>query len=329
MKKVIIKTLAIVVAILMVIISVVSCAKKVEVNVTSDSLYVTKVDNLKDDFILGMDISSVISLEKAGVKFYDYDGKENDIFNTLAKSGINYIRVRVWNDPYDSKGNGYGGGNCDIDTCVEIGKRATANGMKLLVDFHYSDFWADPAKQMAPKAWKGMDKDEKAEALYQYTKDCLQKLKAAHVDVGMVQIGNETNGSFCGETIWQYIAKLFAAGSKACREVLPKALVALHFANPEKVTNYQDYAKKLEYYSIDYDVFASSYYPFWHGTLENLSQVLSNVADKYGKKEARKKALGIRYDSAQAEAERLNNVHISEYMKDLEAYEKKFGALFK
>ena len=258
--------------------------KKVDVNVSSDSLYVRKIDNLNDDFILGMDASSVISLEKAGVKYYDYDGKENDVFNTLAKSGINYIRVRVWNNPFDSDGNGYGGGNCDINTAIEIGKRATANGMKLLVNFHYSDFWADPAKQMTPKAWKDLDYEAKANALYEYTKESLTKLKDAGVYVGMIQIGNETNGSFCGEKIWLRIATLFASGSKACREVFPNALIAIHFANPEKVTNYVDYSKKLDYYNIDYDVFASSYYPYWHGTLENLATVLSDVAEKYNKK---------------------------------------------
>ena len=252
--------------------------------IPSDSLYVEKVENMPEDFILGMDASQVPSLEASGVKYYDYDGNEADVFETLAKSGINYIRVRVWVDPYDSEGNGYGGGNCDINTALAIGERATKYGMKLLVNFHYSDFWADPAKQMVPKAWAGMDIDTKAEAAYQYTLDCLNKLKAAKVDVGMVQVGNETNGALCGEKTWMNIYKIMAAGSKATREVFPKALVAVHFANPEKVTNYADYAKKLNYYNLDYDVFASSYYPYWHGTLENLTSVLNNVADTYGKK---------------------------------------------
>ncbi|MBR4953757.1 MAG: glycosyl hydrolase 53 family protein, partial [Oscillospiraceae bacterium] len=202
---------------------------------------------------------------------------------------INYIRVRVWNDPFNADGKGYGGGNCDIENAVEIGKRATANGMKLLVNFHYSDFWADPGKQMVPKAWKGMDIDTKSEALYQYTKDCLQKLVDAGVDVGMVQIGNETNGAMCGENSsavggWKKIMQLMSAGSKAVREVCPNALVAVHFANPEKVTNYESYGKNLEYYQVDYDVFASSYYPFWHGTLDNLAEVLNKIAETYGKK---------------------------------------------
>ena len=262
---------------------------KIKTKVSSDTLYVEKVENLPDNFIMGMDASCVPSLEASGVKYYDYDGTEKDVYEILSQNGINYIRVRIWNDPFDAKGNGYGGGNCDIDNAVAIGKRATAYGMKLLVNFHYSDFWADPAKQMVPKAWKGMTIDQKSEALYTYTKECLQKLVDAGVEVGMVQIGNETNGSMCGESSsavggWKKITQLMSAGSKAVREVCPEALVAVHFANPEKVTNYASYSKNLNYYGVDYDVFASSYYPFWHGTLDNLATVLNDVTKNYGKK---------------------------------------------
>ena len=252
--------------------------------IEGSDLYVQRVENLSEDFIMGMDASCVPALEASGVKFYNFDGQEQDVFQTLAESGINYIRVRVWNDPYDANGNGYGGGNCDINTAVEIGKRATKYGMKLLVNFHYSDFWADPGKQMTPKAWKGMEIEEKAEALYQYTKESLELLKKEKVDVGMVQIGNETNGAMCGETIWFNIQQLFQAGSRAVREVFPEALVAVHFANPEKEGSYATYASKLDYYQVDYDVFASSYYPFWHGSLENLGNVLTNIHETYGKK---------------------------------------------
>lgn len=257
--------------------------------VTSDSLYVKKVENLPEDFILGMDASCVPALENSGVRYYDYDGTEKDVYEILSDNGINYIRVRVWNDPFDGEGNGYGGGNCDIENAVAVGKRATQYGMKLLVNFHYSDFWADPGKQMTPKAWKGMNIDQKCEALYAYTKECLQKLVDAGVDVGMVQIGNETNGALCGESSsalggWQRIMQLISAGSKAVREVCPEALVAVHFANPENADSYVSYGKNLEYYQVDYDVFASSYYPYWHGSLENLANVLSQIAETYDKK---------------------------------------------
>ena len=256
----------------------------IETNVSSNSLYVKKVENLSDDFIMGMDASCVPALEASGVKYFDHDGNEKDVYEILSMNGINYIRVRVWNDPYDKDGNGYGGGNCDIDNAIAVGKRATQYGLKLLVNFHYSDFWADPAKQMVPKAWAGMSTEEMSEALYAYTKESLEKLLEAGVDVGMVQVGNETNNFMCGKRNWGEIAKLMNAGSKAVREVFPNALVAVHFANPEKVSNYRNYAYYLASQQVDYDVFASSYYPYWHGTLDNLTSLLNEISKKYSKK---------------------------------------------
>ena len=274
-------------AVLLLAVLLPACGKGAAMS--SDSLYVKQVENIPEDFIFGMDASCVPALEAGGVKYYDHKGKEKDVYQILAENGVNYIRVRVWNDPFDKDGNGYGGGNCDIENAIAIGKRATEYGMKLLVNFHYSDFWADPSKQMVPKAWQGMNIDLKSEALYDYTKECLEKLVAAGVDIGMVQIGNETNGAMCGETSskvggWKKIAQLMSAGSKAVREVCPEALIAIHFANPEKVTNYESYSANLDYYGVDYDVFASSYYPYWHGTYDNLAEVLNKVTQKYGKK---------------------------------------------
>lgn len=265
---------------LVLLVSLLSSAALAE----ESDLYVKKVDNLPEDFIFGMDASCVPALENSGVRYYNFDGQEQDVFQVLADNGVNYIRVRVWNDPFDAEGRGYGGGNCDIRNAVEIGKRVTRCGMKLLVNFHYSDFWADPSKQMVPKAWTGMEIEEKTEAVYQYTRDCLMQLRDAGVDVGMVQVGNETNNLMCGERIWFNIQYLMQAGAKATREVYPDALVALHFANPEKGGSYLTYAKKMDYYQVDYDVFASSYYPYWHGSLENLASVLSTIANTYGKK---------------------------------------------
>ncbi len=258
-------------------------------NLSSSTLYVKKVENLPEDFIMGMDSSCVPALEKSGVRYYDFEGNEKDVYKILNENGINYIRVRIWNDPFDENGNGYGGGNCDVENAIEVGKRATHYGMKLLVNFHYSDFWADPKKQMIPKAWVGMDIEEKSEALYEYTKECLQKLVEAGVDVGMVQVGNETNGVMCGENAelkdgWKNITTLMSAGSKAVREVCPDALVAIHFSNPEKVSTYEAYSYNLDYYNVDYDVFASSYYSFWHGTLDNLARTLTKISKTYNKK---------------------------------------------
>ena len=255
---------------------------------TPSALYVKKVENLPEDFIFGMDVSSVLAEEASGVKYYDFGGNEADLFRILADSGINCIRVRVWNDPYDEEGRGFGGGNCDIGNAVEIGKRAAACGMRLLVDFHYSDFWADPGKQMAPRAWEGMKAKKKKQAVYEYTRDCLEQLKAAGVDVAMVQLGNEINGRLCGEKTWMNISYIIQGGAQATREVYPGALIALHFTNPEKPDTYRTYAEKMKYYEdaglVDYDVFATSYYPYWHGTLDNLSAILTEIAETYGKK---------------------------------------------
>ena len=251
----------------------------------ASDLYVRKAEHLPEDFFLGMDVSSVLSLEASGVRYRDTDGTEKDLFALLSENGVNLIRVRVWNDPFDSDGNGYGGGNNNIEAAVEIGRRAAAYGLPLLVDFHYSDFWADPSKQQTPKAWEGMDIKAKAEALYTYTADCLSRLKAEGIQVSMVQLGNETNGRMCGERIWMNIVHhLMKAGSRAVREVYPDALVAVHFTNPESADTMLNYASKLAYYDLDYDVFGTSYYPYWHGTLDNLRQVLGEIAETYGKK---------------------------------------------
>lgn len=251
---------------------------------TDNPLHVEKVDGLSDDFILGIDASSVISEEDSGVKYYDFAGKEQDVFATMAQSGVTHIRVRVWNNPYDAEGHGYGGGNCDLEKAVQIGVRAARVGLKLIVDFHYSDFWADPGKQMVPLAWADMDIAQKSEALYAYTKESLETLTDAGALVDLVQLGNETNNALCGETSWENMLSLWRAGSKAVREACPDALVAVHFSNPEKEGSYATYAKHLDDGGLDYDVFASSYYPFWHGTLENLAAVLSHVVETYGKK---------------------------------------------
>lgn len=270
------------------VLSVASCGNKPKyTKVESDTLYAKKIENLSDDFIMGMDVSSVIAEEQSGVKYYDYDGKKADLFKVIHDNGINMVRVRVWNNPYDAQGHGYGGGNNDLAKAIEIGKRANKYGMKLLVDFHYSDFWADPAKQMAPKGWENFTHFERYYAIQDFTLESLQKMKDAGVNVGMVQIGNETSGGrmagYNGERSDYFVAYINAA-AESIKKVYPNALKAVHFTNPENAKNYLDWAGKLDKDHADYDVFGTSYYPYWHGTLENLQSVLSQIAEKYNKK---------------------------------------------
>lgn len=244
---------------------------------------VSKIDGLPDDFITGADISGLISLEASGREFYGFDGKKQDLLKTLGESGVNYIRVRVWNDPFDENGNGYGGGNCTVDTAIALGKRAAAYGMGLLVDFHYSDFWADPGKQQAPKAWQDMTLDEKAGAVYDFTAQSIGRIRQSGVEIGMVQVGNETTGGFCGETDKANRYRLMRTAAQAVRDTDGSIRIVTHFTNPEKM-NYAEYAEDLAAYGVDYDIFSTSYYPEYHGTIDNLKDQLEEVHRITGKK---------------------------------------------
>ena len=256
--------------------------------VEQTDVFVEPVDGISDDFICGMDASAVLSVENSGAKYYGYDGMEQDVFKTLAESGVNYIRLRVWNDPYDENGNGYGGGNNDVAAAITLGKRATQYGMKVCIDFHYSDFWADPKRQHAPKAWEGMTADEKADALYDFTKESLTAILDAGVDVGMVQVGNEINNGMSDETETDSVMKLLTAGSKAVREISSDygkdIQIVLHYTNIEDNDGIDTIASNLKEYKVDYDIFGLSYYPFWDGTNENMQTVAKNIMENYGKK---------------------------------------------
>lgn len=244
------------------------------------SVTVQPVAGIPENFAMGVDVSSVLSLEESGVVFRDASGKPADLFTVLASAGVTDVRVRVWNDPFDAQRRGYGGGNVDVARAVKIGKRATAAGLGVLVDFHYSDFWADPGKQRAPKSWATLNAKGKAEALEAFTRTALEQFAQEGVNVEMVQIGNETNNSIAGVSGWDEMAMLFSAGAAAVRDVLPEAKVALHFTNPEK-QQYTNFAEALQTRNVDYDVFLSSYYPYWHGSLDNLTSELATVREQF------------------------------------------------
>ena len=259
---------------------------------------VSTVSNMTDDFARGVDISEVIALENSGVSYKYLDGSSGDIFDILKGAGVNYVRIRVWNNPYDSSSDtsykGYGAGNTDVYNAKVLGKRATDAGMKVLIDFHYSDFWADPDKQFAPKAWSDYSLDYKKDAVYNFTYDSLAEILDYGVDVGMVQIGNETNGSMCGigglyDGTWDLssgVGELMQQGCYAVNDIntaySTSILKALHFTNLNSSGLY--YAKCAAAQDIDYDVFATSYYPMWHGTASSLTSTLKSIVKNYDKK---------------------------------------------
>ena len=152
---------------------------------------VKKLNNMSQSSIRGMDISSYTALKKAGVKYYDFDGKETSLLKVLHDNGVNYIRIRIWNDPTNEKGETYGGGANDVAAGLEIAKEAAQYDMKLLLDFHYSDFWADPALQKVPKAWEKdkNDTEKMKQNVYDFTKDTIKKFQEVGADIGMVQVG--------------------------------------------------------------------------------------------------------------------------------------------
>lgn len=251
-------------------------------------IYIEPVEGITDDFIRGMDASSVLVEENSGVKYYNFDGEEQDVFQTLAEGGINYIRLRVWNDPFDENGNGYGGGNNDVATAVALGKRATAYGMKVCIDFHYSDFWADPKRQHAPKAWEGMDLTQKCDALYDFTKESLTEILDAGVDVGMVQVGNEINNGMSGETKLENVTQLLHAGCLGVREISEKyekdISIAIHYTRITDKAQVDSLVANLEKSEMDYDMIGLSFYPFWDGSMSNMQRVVELIQERYGKK---------------------------------------------
>ena len=261
-----------------------------EANPVADvtDIYVEPIEGISDDFIRGMDASAVLALENSGVKYYNFDGEEQDVFQTLSEAGVNYIRLRVWNDPYDENGNGYGGGNNDLPTAIELGKRATKYGMKVCIDFHYSDFWADPKRQHAPKAWEGMEIDEKCDALYDYTKDSLTQLFDEGVDVEMVQVGNEINNGMAGEYYLPNVTQLLKSGTKAVREIADTynkdIQVVIHYTNIESNGEIDSLASNLQNNDVDYDIMGLSYYPFWDGSFDNMQRISRYIQKTYNKK---------------------------------------------
>ncbi len=254
----------------------------------NSTVYVEAVEGISDDFIRGMDASSVLVLENSGVSYFGFDNEEQDVFLTLAQAGVNYIRLRVWNDPYDEDGNGYGGGNNDLFTAACLGQRATKYGMKVCIDFHYSDFWADPKRQHAPKSWEGMTAEEKCTALYDYTRTSLQQLLDQGVDVGMVQIGNEINYGMSGETDLSVITELLKAGSRAVREIsaeyCQEIQIVVHYTKINQPAKLYSLIENLSVNELDYDIIGLSYYPFWDGSMTNMQTVVKKIRETFGKK---------------------------------------------
>ncbi|MDE6662200.1 MAG: glycosyl hydrolase 53 family protein [Lachnospiraceae bacterium] len=238
------------------------------------------------DFLKGMDLSTLKEVEALGGKFYD-KGVEKDVVDILKSYGVNAVRLRIWNDPYTEDGKPYGAGTNDLPTTIELARRMLGKGMEVLLDFHYSDFWADPGKQRVPKAWQGMNLEQLENAVYEYTKETLESMKREGAMPTLVQVGNEiTNG-----ILWPYgqtpdydsLIRLINAGIKGVRAVDLDIPIMLHLDNGGNNALYREWFDHYMEKGEDFQIIGLSYYPFWHGSMEGLRNNMNDIAVRYGK----------------------------------------------
>lgn len=256
------------------------------------------------EFIKGMDLSTLVELERCGVKYYD-EGKEMDILDIMKKYDVDTIRIRLWNDPWSETGESYGAGENDLPTSLEIAKRVTEAGFGVLLNFHYSDFWADPGKQFKPKAWASYGVEELEQAVYDFTLETMHTFLENGVNITMVQVGNElSNGLLWPEgkvPNYDNVAKFVSAGIRAVRKVdaerlageisgvceacakLDKIQVVIHLDNGGWNGLYREWFDHYIKRGEDFDIIGLSYYPFWHGSLQALDDNMNDIAVRYGK----------------------------------------------
>ena len=246
---------------------------------------------------VGGDISMLPKYEEAGVVYKDKNGATvSDPLLFFKQEGWNAMRVRLFVDPSKDADKAV----CqDIDYVKKLGKRIKDAGLQLMLDFHYSDTWADPAKQWTPDAWKSLSDDQLKQKIYDYTKESLQALKDYGAMPDMIQTGNEisygmlwgTEGSSnlkkCytnSNTNWERFTDLLKQAGKACREVCPNAKIIIHTertTQPSVLTAFYD---KMSSASVDYDIIGLSYYPAYHKDLSTLENALKSIENKaYGK----------------------------------------------
>jgi arabinogalactan endo-1,4-beta-galactosidase len=242
---------------------------------------------------IGMDISTLEETERLGGKFYE-NGKENPLLDILKRHGVTSIRLRLWNDPFNEKGENYGAGGCDIETVLRTARRAVENGMNWVLDFHYSDFWADPARQLIPKAWRSFTLEQMEKAVYEYTKETLARCKNEALYPGYAQIGNEiTNGMLWPVGRAEYdkdgnpvsygnMTRLLKAGTAAARES-GNVKIILHLERSYDNVRYRQWFDAVMTAGVDYDIIGISYYPHWHGTMKKIKDNLEDISSRYNK----------------------------------------------
>ncbi|MBL0359199.1 MAG: glycosyl hydrolase 53 family protein [Chitinophagaceae bacterium] len=236
--------------------------------------------------MLGADISFLPELENKGIHFSE-NAVEKDAIQSLKDHGFNYVRLRIFNDPAHDSGYSPGKGFCDLAHTLQMAKRVKTAGMKLLLDFHYSDYWADPGHQYKPAAWSQLNFEQLKQALYDYTVQVMAALKAQGTLPDMVQVGNEINHGI----VWpegnvsslDSLAQLLNAGTAAVKSVDPTIVMLLHVALGGQNAESVFFLDNMLARGVHFDVIGLSYYPKWHGTLDDLRDNMNDLLRRYNK----------------------------------------------
>lgn len=234
--------------------------------------------------IKGVDISMIRDLEALGAKYY-LNNQEADVFKIFKACGINMARFRLWVDPKTVDGIGYGGGGNDLETTISLAKRAKENNLDILLDFHYSDFWADPAKQTKPKGWSNLHGSLLAQMVYKYTSFVLDSFMKENIQLKMIQVGNEiTNGFLWPDghyTNHKEMINLLNMGIKAIREKSPESRIVIHLDSGCNQDLYESWFSACG--NLDYDIIGMSFYPHWNGSIKELMANINKLTNQFYK----------------------------------------------
>lgn len=261
----------------------------------TDTVKTRPFNAMPADFIKGADISTLLEAEQHGAKFYNQNGQQQDAIAILKANGVNYVRLRLWVDPQDASGKTYGGGSNNLENTIALAKRVKAQGLKLLLDFHYSDFWTDPGKQFKPKAWEKMDYPQLKTAIHDYTRDTIARFKQEGVLPDMVQIGNEINGGMLwpegkswgqGGGEFDRLAGLLNAAISGLKENLTggeQVKIMLHLAEGTKNDTFRWWFDEIAKRDVPFDIIGLSMYTYWNGPISALKANMDDISRRYNK----------------------------------------------
>jgi len=240
---------------------------------------------------VGGDLSLLPTYEEHGARYYDRQGQPvTDLLAFLQEQGWNAVRLRLFVDPSQASATDRGQGvRQSLDYVVPLARRIKEAGMLLMLDFHYSDSWADPSKQWTPASWQGFADEQLASKVYDYTRECLHRLNAEGASPDFIQTGNEIsygmlwgpegttlNRCYQGSTDgWQRFGLLLRQAVRACREECPRASIVIHTERAQQPSVLKHFYQQMEQLGVDYDIIGLSYYPYYHGTLTTLSTTLA------------------------------------------------------